>query len=345
MAKTPPDETAAVLFTSGSTGVPKGAVYSHGIFIAQVEILRSVYGIQPGEVDLASFPLFALFGPALGMAAVIPDMDPTRPAKADPAKIAQAIEDFGATNMFASPALLNVMGRWGAAKGAVLPSLKRVISAGAPARADSLERFIKLLAPGVQVFTPYGATESLPVSSIGTDEILGKTEDLTAQGKGVCVGKPVPGMEVAVIKISDEPLGEWSDNLRLGPREIGEIAVKGPVVTKEYFNRPESARLAKISDGEGGIWHRMGDVGYMDDEGRIWFCGRKSQRVQTAEGTLFTIPCEAVFNTHPDVYRTALTGVGPKGRQIPALCVELEPGVPRARHDAIRKELKALGAA
>ena len=98
-----PDETAAILFTSGSTGPPKGAVYTHAIFQAQVESFRSLYAIEPGEIDLCTFPLFALFAPALGMTAIVPDMDPTRPARVDPAKIFEAIDDFGVTNLFGSP--------------------------------------------------------------------------------------------------------------------------------------------------------------------------------------------------------------------------------------------------
>ena len=99
VAQTDPEETAAILFTSGSTGPPKGAVYTHGIFSNQVNILRDLYAIEPGEVDLATFPLFALFAPALGMTAIVPDMDASRPASVDPRKIFEAIENFGVTNM------------------------------------------------------------------------------------------------------------------------------------------------------------------------------------------------------------------------------------------------------
>src|SRR3954469_901374 len=132
VADTRSDEMAAILFTSGSTGVAKGVVYTHGVFAAQVECLRAVYGIEPGEVDLSTFPLFALFGPALGMTAVIPEMDPTRPARVDPTRIIAAAERFGVTNLFGSPALVNRVGRYGAERGIKLPTLRRVISAGAP---------------------------------------------------------------------------------------------------------------------------------------------------------------------------------------------------------------------
>jgi acyl-CoA synthetase (AMP-forming)/AMP-acid ligase II len=359
------DETAAILFTSGSTGVAKGAVYTHGIFAAQVEALRRLYDIQPGEIDLATFPLFALFAPALGLTAVIPDVDPTRPACVHPPNIIRAIEDWGVTNIFGSPALLNAVSRWGVEHGVKLPSLRRVISAGAPVPAAVIERMTTMLGPDAEVFTPYGATECLPVSSIGGREILGETRRQTDVGAGVCVGRPVPEVEVAIISISDEPIPTWDESLRLPPNQIGEIAVTGPFVTRAYHARPEATALAKIAGSRqqaaGGeaenlsslpapccllpaVWHRMGDVGYLDDRGRLWFCGRKAHRVSTADGTLYTIPVEAVFNTHPTVYRTALVGIGPAGRQTPVLCVELEPSTRGTDRAMLTRELLELGA-
>ena len=342
---TTPEETAAILFTSGSTGVPKGVVYSHGNFIAQVEALRRLYRIEPGEIDLPTFPLFALFAPALGMTAIIPDMDATRPAQVDPGKIIEAVENFGVTNMFGSPALINRVGRYGVEHGTKLPSLRRVISAGAPVPAVVLERFSRLLDAGAEIFTPYGATESLPVASIGSKEILADTRARTDQGCGVCVGRPVEGLRLEVIGISDQPIPTWRDDLRLPVGEVGEIVVQGPQVTAGYFNRAESTALAKIAEPQsGGFFHRMGDLGYQDTQGRIWFCGRKSHRVITATGVLFTIPCEAVFNTHPLVFRSALVGLGPPGAQTPVLCVELEAEAQTANQERLRRELLEIGA-
>ena len=280
------------------------------------------------------------------MTAIIPDMDFTRPADVDPAKILEAIENFGVTNMFGSPALINRVGRYGETHGARLPSLRRVISAGAPVAANVLERFTRMLAADAQVFTPYGATESLPVSSIGSAEILSETRHRTALGGGVCVGKPVPGITLRIIRITDEPIAVWSDSLVLGVGEIGEIAVRGDNVTREYFRRPDHTARAKIPvPAGGGFFHRMGDVGYLDASGRVWFCGRKAHRVTTPRGTLFTIPCEGIFNTHPTVFRTALVGVVRGGELQPVLCVELEPAARGESPEKIRDELLALGAA
>lgn len=345
IAQTGAEETAAILFTSGSTGPPKGAVYTHAIFAAQVRMLRDLYQIEPGEIDLCTFPLFALFAPALGMTSIVPEMDATRPAEVDPTRILDAIESFGATNMFGSPALLRRVAGYGAPRGIRLPSLRRVVSAGAPVPATVIEHFATMLDPSAQIFTPYGATESLPVASIGSDEILGETRFETDRGAGVCVGRPVPGMRVEIVRISDEPLPEWSDDLRVPDGEVGEIVVQGPVVTLSYFNRPEPTALAKIRDPRSGlVMHRMGDLGYRDDHGRIWFCGRKAHRVATARGTLFTVPCEAVFNTHPEVERSALVGVGPAGSARPVLCVEPKRWpLSKVDRQRIECELAAIG--
>ena len=344
MARTREDETAAILFTSGSTGPPKGAIYTHGNFTAQVEIIRNTFQIEPGEIDLPTFPLFALFDPALGMTTVIPDMDPTRPALVDPENIISPIHRFNITNMFGSPALLNRVGRYGAKRGIKCPSLRRVISAGAPVSAVVIERFTQMLPSDSQIYTPYGATEAMPVSSIGSHEILQETKNVTDEGKGVCVGKPVNEMTVAVIGITDDIVAEWNDDLKVPEGHIGEIVAKGPTATAAYYKKAIATRFAKFYEKDGkDFWHRMGDLGMFDEQGRLWFCGRKTHRVITKSGPLYTIPCEAVFNTHPKVYRTALVGVEINGEIEPVICVELEEGSHGLDLTTIKEELLNLG--
>ena len=203
-----------------------------------------------------------------------------------------------------------------------------------------------MLVPEVQIFTPYGATESPPRRLDRQRRNPGRDPPATDRGAGVCVGRPVPGMRVAIIRICDEPIAVWSDDLRSPTGEIGEIVVSGPVVTREYFHRPRPPPWPRspIPARSDGFWHRMGDLGYRDDRGRIWFCGRKSHRVVTATGTLFTIPCEAVFNTHPAVFRTALVGVGQRGAARPILCVELEREHRRSPKSQLVSEFLELGA-
>ena len=197
-----------------------------------------------------------------------------------------------------------------------------------------------------EIQTPYGATEAVPVISISSREILADTREMSESGYGTCIGRAINDIRVAVIGIDDDPIPRWSDSLRLPRGEIGELAVRGPLVTRSYYNRPEADKLGKIPDGD-GFWHRMGDLAWQDDRDRFWFCGRKSHRVTTPRGPLFTIPCESIFNNHPAVFRSALVGVGPRGRQVPVICIELHAGeaVTRKRRETIRDELLGMGQA
>jgi acyl-CoA synthetase (AMP-forming)/AMP-acid ligase II len=385
-------DLAAILFTSGSTGAPKGVCYEHGMFEAQLRLLRDAYDIEPGEVDLPLLPVFALFNPALGLTTIVPEIDPRRPAAADPAKIVQAIRQENVTNSFGSPTLWRKIAGYCLAQKITLPSLRRVLCAGAPVPADLWQNSRAWL-PNGQLHSPYGATEALPVSSVSSDEISsllteptisdfkfqipdaesGKTaknpsEILNLKSEiarpthafwGACVGRALAGIEIKIIALTNGPIASLADARELSLGEIGEIIVRGPVVTKLYDALPEATALAKIqitnsstpldtchlspvtSAPSGAVWHRMGDCGYLDAAGRLWFCGRKAERVETAAGPLYTEPCEQVFRTHPLVPRCALIGLGSRGAQRPALVVEGEFADPQA----LARELRALALA
>jgi acyl-CoA synthetase (AMP-forming)/AMP-acid ligase II len=343
-APTHPDEVAAILFTSGSTGPAKGVVYEHGMFDAQVRMIQTHYGIEAGEIDLPAFPLFALFSTAMGMTCVIPDMNPSKPALVNPARIVEAISDHHVTNTFGSPAMWTRVGRYCVENEIKLPTLRRILIAGAPVPQGVLECLAQVLDNSADVHTPYGATESLPVSSINGRALRSDCAEKTSSGAGTCVGKPMPGIDLRLIRITDEPIAEWSDDLLVPDGEYGEITVAGSVVTKEYFGLPRATALAKIRDGD-RLWHRIGDIGYRDQDGSIWFCGRKSHRILAADGMMLTERCEPIFNAHPDVFRSALVGVGPAGAQTPVLIIEPMPGkYPRgARIQPMRQEILALG--
>jgi len=339
LADTRPDEMAAILFTSGSTGIPKGVVYRHRHFTAQVEMLQSAFDIRAGEVDLPTFPPFALFDPAMGMTTVVPLMDPTRPARADPALLVQTIDRFDVTNIFGSPALLNVLGRYTESKKIRLPTVRRVISAGAAMPVATVRRLQKALPADAEVYTPYGATECLPVASVSGTELNVGIERRTATGEGTCVGHPVAPNGVRIIPVTDRVVESFADTADLPVGIVGEIVVHGPTTTDSYWQRKEQTELAKITATNGRVWHRMGDAGYFDTDGRLWYCGRTSQRVVNADDTLYADQVEAIFNVHPEVARTALVGIGAAGHQSAVLCVELlhKPGP--NRRERIRTDL------
>ncbi|MGA2053475.1 MAG: fatty acid CoA ligase family protein, partial [Opitutales bacterium] len=374
LAPTQPADLAAILFTSGSTGAPKGVCYEHSMFEAQVRLIREHYDITPGEVDLPMLPIFALFNPALGMTTIVPEINPSRPAACDPARIVQAIRQNSVTNSFGSPALWARVARYCETARRDLPTLRRVLVAGAPVHPALLRRLQKLL-PNGSAHVPYGATEALPVSSISQSEVLGETWSLTEQGRGSCVGTLFPGMDARIIPLRDGPIASLTDVSALPPGEIGEIIVRGPVVTRAYDHLPAATASAKIPDPtpsdlpslastlqpsaeletqnpkpetHSSFWHRLGDLGYRDPQGRLWFCGRAAERVETSSGILYTDCVEAIFNRHPRVARSALIGLGARPRQQPALVVEPEPGhFPRTRaaRASFTAELLALAVA
>lgn len=303
------DELAAVLFTSGSTGKAKGVCYTHSMFYAQIQLIKEEYKIEPGEVDLPMLAVFALFNPALGMCTVVPEMNPSQPSKINPKKIVDSILSSQITNSFGSPVIWSIILKYCKREQILLPSLKRVIMAGAPAP-QSLLKQLKEYMPNGEIFTPYGATEALPVSSLSATEIIEKQVGEFANGRrGNCVGRALPNIKIQIIEPQGGVIQNFSEVRECDLGTIGEIIVSGPTVTQTYDQLADATELSKIKD-DGFFWHRMGDMGWMDESGYLWFCGRKAERVQTKSGILETVCCEAIFNQLDCVSRSALIDLG-----------------------------------
>ena len=339
-------DDAAIIFTTGSTGPPKGVLYTHATFHAQIDRIRERYDIHRGSRDLACFPLFGLFDAVMGVTTIIPDMDPTRPADVDPQRLVEAARQWEVDQAFGSPALWNTVVRWADANRIErpFPTLKRVLSAGAPVPAHTLAKLRELVDPEANIMTPYGATEALPIASIESREIIAETGPASMKGKGVCVGTRFEDVEWRVIEINDGPLDDISQTTEVDRGKIGELMVTGPMVTRQYVVRADQNSMHKVQDGD-RIWHRMGDVGYLDPRDRFWFCGRKAHRVTAGKRTLFTVPCEAIFNAHPSIYRSALVPRGERPNQTPVMLVEpYAEKMPNsdAERDALRDELLEL---
>jgi olefin beta-lactone synthetase len=336
------DDPATIVYTSGSTGIPKGVVYTHRMMGGQVNGVAEVGGFSPKEVHLACFPGFALYAAGIGMTTVFPVMNFTKPGKVNPQNLLAAMEAHDVESAFGSPALWERFSKHAEEHDLHMPRIRAFFASGAAVQPALLSRIVPRI-PNGDFFTPYGATESLPVAYLGGREILESTARKTAMGSGTCVGRLAEGMDAQIIKITDEPIPEL-DSAELLPRDtIGEIIVRGPVVTELYDQRPKHTALSKIRNPDGTVWHRMGDVGYLDGDGLLWFCGRKSHRVETTDGTMFSVPCEAIYENDSRVFRAALTWVGERPTQTPVMCIELVEG---AKADqSLLEDLEKLGRA
>lgn len=330
------DDYSAILFTSGGTGIPKGVYYTHGILHAQTDALKEMFKLDENKIDLPGFPLFALFTLAMGMTSVIPEMDPTKPADCSPRKIVKNILDHKITFLAGSPAIWEKVGKYCVQKKIELPDVEQVVMFGAPVRAEIHQMFKKILKHG-DTYTPYGATECLPVSLISGTEVLKKHLPMMLRGYGTCIGRAVPGVEIKIVEAMDIP----EAFLKVIPDgEIGEIAVAGKQVTPGYFEMADETKKAKIFQDE-KLWHRMGDLGWIDHEKNLWFLGRKAHRVTTEEGTLYPIQVEAIFNQHPEIRRTALVRLKCGEKVLPGLVIERHDGKTRLS-EGFKKELQVL---
>ncbi|WP_433591827.1 fatty acid CoA ligase family protein [Nocardia sp. CA-145437] len=341
----PADEVLLIAYTTGSTGPAKAVEMTHGNLSAMVEQVHAARGrVEPGT-SLITLPLVGILDMLLGSRCVLPPLVPSKVGSTDPAHVVDAINRFGVKTMFASPAVLIPLLRHLETHRTPVPTLHSIFSGGAPVPDTCIAGLRRVLPADAEVYAGYGSTEALPMSTIESRELLAGPADRARLGEGTCVGRPAEGVRARLVAITDDPIPTWAhaqarETELAATRGIGELVVAGPNVSTRYY-WPESANAAgKIQDGE-TVWHRTGDLARIDGEGRIWFCGRKSQRLQTAAGPMFSVQVEQVFNAVPGVARTALVGVGERGAQRPVLCVETVPGADPA---AVTAGLRARAA-
>lgn len=342
-----PDDPAVIAFTTGSTGDPKPTVMTHRNLTSMIRGVGAQWGLSvDGDgsdvVDMPTFPMFWIIGLSHGGTVVVPPMDFAMkgPGAADPAKLVRTIRDQRVTSMFASPALLTNLARHCDRHGVTLPTVRRIVAGGAEIYGP-LYAAVKRVLPNGEIYSNYGATEALPVAEIDGATVLSETWPRTEAGEGLCVGTSLPGVEVRIVGIEDGPIDTIADAHPLGTGVVGEVIARSPHISDRYHEAPDDMRKNKIADGD-TRWHRLGDTGWLDDEGRLWVCGRVSHRVVVDDRTYFPLCCEPVFNTHPDVVRTALVGPEPRST-VPAavVCVEVAERA-RDRTTEIADELRVL---
>jgi len=295
------DDLAAVLFTSGATGPAKGVRYTHRQLYAQRDALQKTYNINPTDTFVAAFAPFALYGPALGIATGLADMDVTSPSTLTAAALDDACRRVGATMVFASPAALANVVKNATTDLPHLRTVRLVMSAGAPVPIKTLQE-VSLLCPSAELHTPYGMTEVLPVADVSL-------HDLTriGTGQGVCVGKPVSGCEVRI------------DN------ETSELLVSAPWMSAGYDSlwlTQHNARPILDVGSQSATWHRTGDVGHIDSEGNVWIEGRLVHVIHTSHGPITPVPLEIAVEALPNVVRVAAVGIGPVDVQHIVIVVE-----------------------
>ncbi len=294
-------DEAAVVFTSGSTGPSKGVRYTHEKLAAQRDLIADLYDITSADSLVAAFAPFAIYGPLLGITSTVPDIDVSAPGSIDANTLADAVSAIDATMVFASPAalerLVTTEPNIDPSHRTALSNVRILLSAGAPVRA-SLLTATGAVFPNAVAHTPYGMTEALPVASISLPELID-----AGSGDGVCVGKPIDGVEVLI--------------------DDGEIVVRAAHQRVGYDRLWHTTHLASQPAG----WHRTGDVGHLDAEGRLWVNGRVQHLIHAESGPIGPVALEKRVEDLDGVRMAAVVGIGPVGNQRVVVVIERDEPV------------------
>jgi acyl-CoA synthetase (AMP-forming)/AMP-acid ligase II len=326
VAAVEPDWPALVTFTSGSTGIPKAAVRSHGVLLAQQRAVADALALTPGAVDLATLPIFVLANLAAGVTSVLPDVDVRRPGAVDPRAILATVQRYQPSRAAGSPALFERLIAGARDAGAALPSFERIFVGGAPVFPGLLDR-LAAVAPRARVVAVYGSTEAEPIADIDRADVSDADRAAMIAGRGLLTGRPVTAVRVVILP------DRWGQPLAamraedfaascLTDGSPGEIVVTGAHVLPGYLHGiGDEETKCRVGDD---VWHRTGDAGWIDEHGRIWLLGRCAARVSDARGAFYPFSVECAAVEILGVRRAAAVAV--RGRRV--LALELHPRAP-----------------
>jgi len=299
------DAAALVTFTSGSTGAAKGAVRTHAVLGAQHEALGTV-AARMGERDLVSLPIVVLANLGAGATSVIPEGDLRRPGAIAPGPVLEQVERNGVQRITASPALVErLVG--GAMRGGELRGV-RIVTGGGPVFPDLVgQATVVTRAPLIAV---YGSTEAEPIAHVSSEEIGDVELAAMRGGAGLLAGAPVQATTVRIVPmaIGDDAAigGLLSGSTPVPPGTRGEIVVSGRHVVPGYLHgRGDAETKIRLA---GVTWHRTGDVGYLDERGRLWLLGRVAATLGDARGELHPFAVECAARLIVPGRRTVLAG-------------------------------------